>query len=179
VRRQLGDEALRQRLEAIVLVPLGLRLGRITAADGDNGALDRTVRLAGSGGVSIAPLDRLGRRLVLRTDIAALDPEVAVGVDADEYAGACDLGRIVDDSPCFERGERGLDLAEPLVHLVRQFVGLRVFFLEPVVFGLQGVVARTLLVGEIDGLAAQAAEAGGVPIGEVGRDRDPLPALGA
>ena len=49
----------------------------------------------------------------------------------------------------------------------------------PVVFGPQGIVARTLLVGEIDGLAAQAAQAGGVPIGEVGRDRDPLPALGA
>ncbi len=74
MRRQLGDEALRQRLEAIVLVSLGIQLGRIAAADGDNGALDRTVRLAGSRGVPIAHLDRRGRYFVFRTDIAALDP---------------------------------------------------------------------------------------------------------
>ena len=36
-----------------------------------------------------------------------------------------------------------------------------------------------LLVGEIDSLAGQAAQAGGVAIGEVGSDRDPFPALGA
>src|SRR3984893_10282695 len=95
------------------------------AGDGNNGALDRIVRLDGSRGIAIAALQRLDRRVVLPTDIAALDPQVAVAVDADEHAGASDLGRIIDDGP-LECRERGLDLIEPLIDLLRQLVGARV-----------------------------------------------------
>ena len=60
-----------------------------------------------------------------------------------------------------------------------QFVGSGVLFLEAVVLGAQRVVARLLLLGELGGLAGQAAQAGGVAVRELGRDLDPFPALGA
>ena len=103
----------------------------------------------------------------------------ALVVDADEDAGAGDLGRIVADGPVLERRDGGLDLAEPLIDLVGQLVGLRVLLLKRVLFGLQRGEAGVLLFGEIDRLAGEAAQTGGVAIGEVGGDRDPLPALGA
>ncbi len=50
--------------------------------------------------------------------------------------------------------------------------------LERVLFGLQRGEAGVLLLGEIGRLAGEAAQTGGVAIGEVGGDRDPLPTLG-
>ena len=118
------------------------------------------------------------RRLVLGPDIAAIDAKRAVGVDADEDAGAGDLGRIVDDRPIVEGGERRLDLAEPLVDLVRQFVGVLILRLELGVFGLQRVDRRLLLGREVGRRAVEFAQAVGMAVGKVDGDLDPLPALG-
>ncbi len=46
-------------------------------------------------------------------------------------------------------------------------------------FGLERGEARLLVLGEGDGVTGQPTQAGGVAIGKVGRERDPLPALGA
>jgi hypothetical protein len=62
------------------------------------------------------------RRLFLRPDIAAVDRQRAFGIDADEDAGAGDVGGIIADGPMVEGGER-LDFAEPFVHLIGQLVG--------------------------------------------------------
>lgn len=75
------------------------------------------------------------RRFVLGTDIAAIDQELAVVVDTDEDAGAGDVGRIEDLGPGLEGFECGFDFAEPLVHLVGQFVGILILRLELVVLG--------------------------------------------
>ena len=137
--------------------------------------------LARGGGlrrIAIAALDRLDRRFVLGADEAAFDVQRPLAVDADEDAGAGDLGRIVADGPVLERRDGGLDLAEALIDLVGQLVGLRVLLLKRVLFGLQRGEAGVLLFGEIDRLAGEAAQTGGVAIGEVGGDRDPIPTLG-
>ncbi len=126
LRGQLGHEAVRERLQ--VLVVLVLRPGDLPA-DGDDGALNHgrvgigAVR-SSRRGIGLAVLLRLADgRLVLRPDVAAVDRQRAFGVDADEDAGAGDVGRIIGDGPIVEGGERRLDLAEAFVHLVRQLVG--------------------------------------------------------
>jgi hypothetical protein len=154
MRRKLGDEALRQRLEAVVLFGLGFRLRR-TGANGDDGTLDRTVRLVGDGGLDIVILDRLERRLILSTYIAPLDPEIAVAVDANEHAGAGNLGGIIDKRTSVECLQRGLELADSLVDLLRQLVGLGIFLLELIKLRAQYLAGRTLLVGELDALTME------------------------
>ena len=126
-----------------------------------------------------AAFDRLDRRLVLAPDIAALDPQSAVDVDADEHAGAGDFGGVIGDRPFVERRQRGLDLAKPRVHLVRQLHGVGVFLLQGVMLGPQRFPGRAFLFGESNGLPGQAAQPVGVAIRKVERDRDPLPALRA
>ncbi len=81
-----------------------------------------------------------------RSDIAALDAQSAIGIDADEDAGAGDLGGIVDHRASIEGLQRRLDLAEPLIDLVGELLGLGVFRLQPVILGAQRVVAGLLLV---------------------------------
>ena len=52
--------------------------------------------------------------LVLATDVAALDPEIAVGADADEDAGIGHDGRIsVSGGPLVEGFEQRLDFPAP------------------------------------------------------------------
>jgi hypothetical protein len=77
---------------------------------------------------------RLRWRLVLRIDVAAVDAELASAVNADERAGACDIRRVVNDRMPFERDERRFDLVEPLVHVIRQLVGIGVIGFETVEF---------------------------------------------
>jgi hypothetical protein len=137
VCRQLGEQTIRQRPQAtFLLFGFGLRLGR-GAADRDDGPLDTAVRPVGGGCIAASPVDRLDWRLVLGTDVATLNAQVAIGVDADEHAGASDLCRIVGDGPLVEWFQRGLDLSKPPVDLVREFVRVGVFLLEAVVFGLK------------------------------------------
>ncbi len=116
-------------------------------------------------------------RLVLRPDIAAVDREPSFGIDADEDAGAGDLGRIVDHGPVFERHQCRFDLAETLIDLVGQFVGVLVVGFELGLLGVERVDGRLLLGGEIGRFALQFAQAAGVAVGEIDGDRDPLPAL--
>jgi hypothetical protein len=149
MRRELGDEPVGQRLETVILLRLRLRIGMAVGADADDGTLSHTGRLIGGWSITAITFDRLDWRLILRTDVAAFDPELTLGVNADKHAGACDLGGIEDDRSFLEGRERCLDLAEPLVDLVGQFVGVCVLLLEPLKLGLQGVTARTLLTGAV------------------------------
>ena len=84
--------------------------------------------------------------LVLATDVAALDPEIAVGADADEDAGIGHDGRIVSGGPLVEGFEQRLDFAKPRVDLVRQFVGAGVGLLQSVELGAQRVAGRLLVL---------------------------------
>jgi hypothetical protein len=88
--RQL-DDPLGQRLDAVFLIVLGL--GRL-AADGDDCTLDgRRIGLVAAGRLGF------GLGLVLGTDIAAVDGQGAVGVEADEDARDGDVGWIVANGP--------------------------------------------------------------------------------
>ena len=57
-------------------------------------------------GAAVRPRRRrfwpLDRRLVLGSDEAALDPQCAVAIDANENAGAGDVGGIEPDRPVLE-----------------------------------------------------------------------------
>src|SRR5215831_19992551 len=139
--RELGDEPFRQWLEAVVLFNFGLRLRSTASAEADS-AWVHTARLARGCRIAIGAGNRLDRWLVFRTDIAALDAEFAVALDADERTSACDIRGIVCDGPFFECRECGLDFAEPAVYLVRQLLNLSVFLLEAVKLGLQCIPAR-------------------------------------
>ena len=116
VRRQFDDQPLRQRLDAIVVLRIALRLGGcVTADDTDDDPwaalrLDSVRSIAGDGSGSRfrAAIGRRDRRFVLAPDIAALDPQSAVGVDADEHASAGDLGGVISDRPVIERRQRRL-----------------------------------------------------------------------
>ena len=106
-------------------------------------------------------------------------PQSAFGVDADEHAGAGDVGRIIGDRAILEGGERRLDLAEPLVDFVRELVGALVFGFELGVFGVQRVDRRLLLGRQFGRRAFEFAQAMGMAVRETRRrDLDPLPALG-
>ena len=177
---QFRHQPVGQRADGVVLVRR-LRLGSGRSADGDDGALDRRRRFGRDVAVrrAVAASGRLNRRFILGPDEATIDAQGAFAVDADEDAGAGDLRGIVADRAILEGSHGRLDLAEPLVDLVGQLVGLGVLLLEGLLFGLERGEARLLLLGEGDGVAGQPTQAGGVAIGKVGRDRDPLPALGA
>src|SRR5690606_1630222 len=158
-----------------------LGVGRLPA-DGDDGALagagigDTTFGFFGSairrGGVGI------GRPLILGPDIATIDHDLAVAIDADEDTRQRHLGRVVNDGALFEGFEFRLDLAEPLIYLDRQLVGLGVFGFEALVLFPKRFPRRTLLVGEIDEAAGERPKAVVVAIGQIGIDTDPLPAFG-
>ena len=84
---ELGDEPFRQRLETVVFLGFGLWLRCAAGPEGDDSALGRAARLAVWRSLLILRLGRLYRRLVFGADIAALDAQIAVAVDADEGAG--------------------------------------------------------------------------------------------
>ena len=177
MRRQFRHQPVGNRLQALVFLRLGRRLGlrrhaRLVMLSPSGGGPRRAVLAFGFG-------LRLDRQFVLRPDVAPLDTQASRAVDADESAGAADLFGIERNRAIVEGGERRLDLAEPLIDLLGELVGLRIGFLQPVHLGLQGVARGLLLLGERDLLAAKLPQAIGVAVGEVGRDLDPLPALGA
>ena len=106
---QLDHETLGQRLDAVFLIVLGL--GGL-AADGDDRALDgRRIGLVALERLAIG----LGLGLILGADITAVDRQRAVGVEADEGAGDCDVGLIVADGAVLEGLQGLLDLAETLI----------------------------------------------------------------
>ena len=122
---------------------------------------------------------RRNGRLILGSDIAALDSQGAGAIDAHEHAGASDLVRGIDDWSLLEGGERGLELGKAPVDLLRDVLRLAVALLQFVEFGSEGVVRGDLVLGERALLADEPAEIIGVAIGEVGRNLDPFPALRA
>ena len=183
MRGQLHQKPLGQWRDGVVLV--FRRQG--FAADGDDGDMRGAMR--GAAGVdSSAPSASAGSpdaifgiasgRLVLGPDIAAIDAKAAVFVDADERAGARDVGRLEPNRAILEFRERRLDLAHPLIHLVRQFVGVGVLGFEPVMFRFQGVEGRLFLSREIDRRAIQSAQVMVMAVGKIDRRLDPFPAFG-
>ena len=58
------------------------------------------------------------RGLVLRTNEASLNYQLAIATDADERAGAGDLRGIVPHRTVFECRKCGFDLAQPLINVV-------------------------------------------------------------
>ncbi len=173
---QLAHQPIRERLDGIILVLLRLCL----AADRDDGALDGGCRRLTGIAVGLwAAIDvHGGWRLVLGAYVATIDRELAIRVDADEDAGAGDLGGVVADRPILEGGERRLDFAEARVHLVGQFVGVLVFGFEFGVLGLQGIDRRLLLGREVCWRPVELAQTMGVAEWEVDIHLDPLPAFG-
>ena len=179
---KLGQEPFRQRLDRIAVV---IVLGR----DRVEAAVEDDCRDAGSAGhrrlarhgrgflVLIGPV-LIGGGLVFGADIAALDVEAAVAIQADENAGPRNLGRVEPDGAIVERLDLGFEFAETLIDLVGQLVGLGVLRLERVEFRLQGGAARGFLLAHLDGFAFELAQAVGVAVGEIDGDRDPFPAFG-
>ena len=179
MRGQLADEPVGQGLDDVVVVLLRFGL----ATDGDDGALDdRHGRIGAVGRIrsdsAIAFAVNRNRRFVFGPDIAAIDGQVAIRVDADEDASADDLGRIVDYRPIFEGSQRRLDFAETLIHLFGQFVGVLVFGFELGVFGFERVDRRLFFGREVRWRAFQFAQTMGVAVGDVDRHLNPLPAFG-
>ena len=132
----------------------------------------------GIGLVADAAFGIASGRLVLGPDIAAIHAKAAVFIDADERAGARDVGRLEPDRAILEFHERGLDLAHPLIHLVRQFVGVGVLGFEPVMFRVQGGDGRLFLSCEIERRAIQSAQVMVMAVGKIDRRLHPLPAFG-
>jgi hypothetical protein len=107
------------------------------------------------------------RCFVFRPDIAAIDRQHAFVINADENAGAGDVGGIVDRRPRFEGGQRRLDFPEPLIDLVRQFVGFAIVGLQLARFGFERIDCRAVLIGQVGWQPIQFAHALGVSIGEI------------
>ena len=163
MRRQLHDEAIGQRLDAVILLVVRLRL---TADRDDGSARGRRVGIGSVGAgrsrclFAVRPLDR---RFVLRPYETAFDQERAVAIDADEGAGAGDLGRIEDMRPIVKGGQRLLNLAEAGIDLVGKLVGVLILGFELRLLGLKGFDRRLLLGREVGQACLQAA---------AGRSRD-------
>jgi hypothetical protein len=90
---------------------------------------------------------RLDRQFVLGANVAMVDTQASVMSDADEGAGARDLRRIIGERTRFETLERPLQLAKPVVDLVRQFLDAGVFLRQAVVFILHGVALAHFVGG--------------------------------
>jgi hypothetical protein len=86
VRRQLGDEALGQRLEAVIFIGFTLRLRRSVGVNGSDWSSGDAGRFGDARIMSSVSVG-CGRRPVLRIDVAAVDAELPFAVDADERAG--------------------------------------------------------------------------------------------
>jgi hypothetical protein len=144
----------------------------------DHGRRRRGVIRTGRGSGIAVRLRLQCRRLAFRTDVAAIDRQRALRVDADEDAGARNVSRRIGHRTIVERGERVLDLAQPLIHLVRQFASLGIVGFELGVFGVERRDGRLFVLRESGGDALQPAQPAIVAVGEIDRDLDPLPALG-
>lgn len=155
--RQLGDEAIGQRLDRIVLIVL--RLGRLATYRDDGTLHDQFSRIAAD--FHAIPALRGDRRFVLGSDIAAIDVEAAVMGDTDEHASTADINGLVADRSRVKGGERRLDLAEALVDLVRQLTGALIFSLELLLLADEGINRRLFFGSQVECLALQFAQAAG------------------
>ncbi len=158
--RQLGHQPVGDRLDTIVF--LGLIRRRLRACGHARIVMlgsRRDRRRVGRTGLGVVL--RGDRKFVFGADIAALDAQGAGTVDADEGASSRDLLGIEGLWAIIEGGKRRLDLAEPLIGLVGQFLGFGVGLLQTVHLGLQRIARRLLIAGERNLLAAQLPQARG------------------
>ena len=121
---------------------------------------------------------RFDRRLVRGADIAAVSDQRPIGVDGDDGPGNSDFGWLVTHGPVVERLDRGFDLAQPLIDLVWQFVGVIVLLGQAIQFRLQGHAGRLLFVGYLDRRAGKLAHPMGGAVRNAEARLDPFPALG-
>ena len=172
MRRQFHDEAVGERLQAIVF------LFRLVAGIRGRSVVDvLLVR-------RVDPIDLVlsvgfDGRFILGADIAALDTQAAVMADADEDAGHGDFIRLEADGTLLQGFHRRFDLAEPGVDIFRELLGVGVIVLKLIVFGFQCVEVRDLVLAHRLGLADDPAQTVGMAVGKVRADLDPFPALGA
>ncbi len=175
VRRQLQHQPIRQRTDHVVLVGVGPGLLARHGDDGAGaaGALRRiTAAIAGPILFHI-----LGLALILGPDIAALDGERPVGLQADEGAGDGHVFGCVDDRPLLEADYGRLEFAKPRVDFLRQLVRVLVFVRERVVLALRLLELPLLVLVEFSDLPIDAAQAVRVAVRQLGRDLDPAPAF--
>lgn len=103
MRCQLRDQAIRQRFGRVLVIVFSISSA---ASKRDDRALDGATCLLRLDPLCIGALTdiRIDRgHLVLRPDVTPIHREAPFEIDADEDAGAGDLGRIVNHRPVFER----------------------------------------------------------------------------
>ena len=171
---ELGHQPFGQRLRRTVVLRL---VGLGLAADGDH---RRRARGRFAGRVPVAAgRHRRNRGLVVRPNEPALDPQPALMVERDERAAARDLGRVVDEGAVVERRDLDLERLGPGDRLVGHILITLVGGIEAFELVGAGLVRGLLLVAGLGRLPVHPAQARCVPVGEVERRLDPLPALRA
>jgi len=126
----------------------------------------------------IGVVGRCHRRLILGPHVATLDAQPAVTVNADEDAGADDVGGVECRRAVLKYLDRRLNLGQSCLDRLRQFFGLAILLLQRVVFALQRIERRLLRLGQRIG-ARQRTQPLPVAVREVRRGLDPFPAFGA
>ncbi len=122
MRRQLGDQPIRQRPGRILIIFFSIGS---TTRDRDHRALDGSALFLTFGRQRTGVLPDVAiscRHLVLWPDVTPVHGEAPLGIDADEDTSSGDLGRIVVHRPVFECRQCRLDFAETLVDFVGQLV---------------------------------------------------------
>ena len=151
LRGQIEDEAVGQRLDALILGFLAA--GSSEAPFAGFPLTDDTV------GAVIASCDRMRHpppsshrsrrfrlaRFVLGTHETGFDLELAVRAKRDEHTGDGLLVGIVDVRTIVDGIELGAEFIELLLDLLVRLLGLGIFGVELVVLGLQRIVAFDLL----------------------------------
>ena len=140
MRRQLRHQSFGDGRRAFVL--LGLRRGFAAATvrivDIVTGRRSFACCVA-LGGIRF----RLDRHFILGPDITTIDAQAAVACDADEDARTGDFLGIEGERPFLEGLKRGLQLAEPLVDLVRKLIGAFTLLDQTIKAGLDRVRDRS------------------------------------
>ena len=181
MRSQFADQAVGKRPDRLDLILLLVCLGG-GSANRNHGALHaRRLIALGRRARIVSAIAALGldRRLVPGPDIATLDQQRSIGIDADEGPGPGHLLGRIGHGTAIEGLQRLFDLTEALVDLVGKLVSLGIFGLEPVVFVAQRFAGRAFLLGQIDRGADEFPQSVIMTIGEGHGDLDPFPALGS
>lgn len=143
MRREVGDKLIGKRAKQVVRILLLCAFGRRAFA----ARHDRVIRPLASAFVATrlvrSLVDRLGG-FVLGPDIAALDMQRAIDIDADEGAGNRDLGGIIDK----RLRSQGRDLLVDRLNARSDFVGDFVRA-GPLVFEPVGLFAKRFEAGFI------------------------------
>ncbi|MBN9012645.1 MAG: hypothetical protein J0H25_06280, partial [Rhizobiales bacterium] len=122
-------------------------------------------------------LDGRGR-LVLGTDPAAIDHELAILIDSDEDAGDGDLGGVVDNPATLEGLDLLFKLRKTIVDFARQFVDRMICVFEVGVFVAQRQEGRIFFRGQIIDFARDGSQPILMAVWKIEVSRDPLPAFG-